>query len=149
MKLPNLNYKKVAIISACCLLFGIINSYLIFPKILRFMLKRVSAFSKYIYKWSLISCLMDFQNLQLKPGSQMRPMFDKIPFYLDFKIYVFNITNPEEVLVGKRVMKVILYLPLNHKFRMWSSFLKRVGTFQKFIKSQTHLIIFAGSKNGH
>lgn len=41
MHLPNLNYKLVAIISGCSLLFGILNGYVIFPRILKAVLTRV------------------------------------------------------------------------------------------------------------
>lgn len=36
----------------------------------------------------------------MKPGSEIRKMFEKVPFAIDFKIYVFNYTNPEEVMRG-------------------------------------------------
>lgn len=34
----------------------------------------------------------------------MRDMFVKIPFPLDFKFYVFNVTNPDEIQRGGRPM---------------------------------------------
>jgi scavenger receptor class B, member 1 len=38
----------------------------------------------------------------------MRPLFEKIPFPLVFKVYVFNITNSEDVLEGgKPILKEI------------------------------------------
>lgn len=40
------------------------------------------------------------QQLNLTPGTQMRDMFTVVPFPLDFKIYMWNITNKEEVFVG-------------------------------------------------
>lgn len=40
------------------------------------------------------------QQLKLTPGTQMRDMFTEVPFPLDFKIYVFNVTNKDEVNVG-------------------------------------------------
>lgn len=30
----------------------------------------------------------------------MRDMWEKVPFYLSFKIYLFNITNPDVVVAG-------------------------------------------------
>lgn len=41
MHLPNLNYKLIGIISLCSVLFGILNGYVIFPQILKAVLKRV------------------------------------------------------------------------------------------------------------
>jgi hypothetical protein len=38
---PNINFKKLAWISLGVLLFAIINGYLLFPSILKFILKRV------------------------------------------------------------------------------------------------------------
>ncbi|CAO1440533.1 unnamed protein product [Diamesa serratosioi] len=81
MHLPNLNYKLLGIVSVGAVLFGVLNGYVIFPQILKAVLKR---------------------NLQLRPGSQMRPLFDKIPFPLDFKVYLFNITNPDDVVKGAK-----------------------------------------------
>lgn len=39
-------------------------------------------------------------NVLLKPGTQMRGMFEKMPFPLDFKIHLFNVSNPEEIMKG-------------------------------------------------
>nr|XP_029721389.1 sensory neuron membrane protein 1 [Aedes albopictus] len=79
MKLDNVNFKKMAIICACTLVGGIVFSFGMFPALLKFMIK---------------------QNLMLKPGTQMRGMFEKIPFPLDFKLYLFHVTNPDVVMKG-------------------------------------------------
>lgn len=48
------------------------------------------------------------KQLKLTPGTKMREMFVEVPFPLDFKIYVFNISNPDEVqLGGKPILKEI------------------------------------------
>lgn len=49
----------------------------------------------------LISCVIGvFQQVSLKPGSEMRGMYLKIPFPLNFNVYMFNVTNVAEVQNG-------------------------------------------------
>ncbi|XP_050087454.1 sensory neuron membrane protein 1 [Anopheles aquasalis] len=79
MDLKDKNFKKIGAICLCVLIGGLIFSYGIFPAILRFMIK---------------------QNVLLKPGTQIRGMFEKIPFPLDFKLHLFNVTNPDDVMHG-------------------------------------------------
>lgn len=38
--------------------------------------------------------------MNVAPGSDLREMYMKVPFFLDFKIHVFNCTNPDEVTKG-------------------------------------------------
>lgn len=38
----------------------------------------------------------------LKPGSEIREMWSNFPLPLDFKVYMFNITNPTEIAEGKK-----------------------------------------------
>lgn len=38
----------------------------------------------------------------LKQGSELREMWEDLPFPLDFKIYLFNITNPAEIKAGHK-----------------------------------------------
>lgn len=40
------------------------------------------------------------QQINLTPKSDVRPLYTKVPFFLDFRIYVFNLTNPEEFTEG-------------------------------------------------
>lgn len=42
------------------------------------------------------------QQVILKPGTQMRDMYDVLPFPMIFKIYLFNVLNPDDVMVGKK-----------------------------------------------
>ncbi|KAK5643369.1 hypothetical protein RI129_007214 [Pyrocoelia pectoralis] len=39
-------------------------------------------------------------NLTLKPGGDVRALYTKVPFAIDFKVNVFNITNPKDVANG-------------------------------------------------
>jgi len=41
-----------------------------------------------------------FQNLELKEGAERREIWEKVPYPIDFKIYLFNVTNPMEVQKG-------------------------------------------------
>lgn len=38
----------------------------------------------------------------MKPGTEIRDMWSVVPFPLDFKVYMFNITNPDEIKEGKK-----------------------------------------------
>lgn len=55
----------------------------------------------------------------------MRDMFTEVPFPLDFKIYLFNVTNKEEVIVGgKPHLQEVgpYYFELSVAFRRWFVF---------------------------
>lgn len=43
--------------------------------------------------------------MNVGPKSTLRPLYTKVPFPLDFKIYVFNITNKDEVFNGGKTIK--------------------------------------------
>lgn len=43
-----------------------------------------------------------FQQLRITPGSMGRTMFEELPFPIDHKLYIFNITNPDEVMAGEK-----------------------------------------------
>lgn len=38
--------------------------------------------------------------MTLKPDSEIRSMYIKIPFAIDFKVYLFNVTNAKDVQNG-------------------------------------------------
>nr|XP_032291689.1 sensory neuron membrane protein 1 [Drosophila virilis] len=40
------------------------------------------------------------QSVNLKPGSETRQLWEKMPFPLTFKIYVFNVTNAQDIEMG-------------------------------------------------
>lgn len=44
--------------------------------------------------------LFFLQNVNLKPGSETRQLWQQLPFPMGFRIYVFNVTNAQEVEEG-------------------------------------------------
>lgn len=44
----------------------------------------------------------------LKDGTELRKLWSKAPFAVTFKVYVFNITNPDEVVRGGKVCAINL-----------------------------------------
>lgn len=40
--------------------------------------------------------------MNLTPKSPVRVMYTKVPFAIDFRVYMFNLTNREEVSKGNR-----------------------------------------------
>nr|AII01130.1 SNMP [Dendrolimus houi] len=67
---------KCAAVGGGVAIFGILFGWIIFPTLLKYQLKKEMALSK---------------------KTDVRQMWEKIPFALDFKVYFFNYTNPEEV----------------------------------------------------
>ncbi|XP_012225459.1 sensory neuron membrane protein 1-like isoform X1 [Linepithema humile] len=75
------NIKKLGIGGGCMFVFGILFGWWGFPAILRSQIKKAIA---------------------LKPGSEIREMWSNFPLPLDFKVYLFNVTNPDEIKEGKK-----------------------------------------------
>ncbi|KAG7191191.1 hypothetical protein KM043_013986 [Ampulex compressa] len=75
MELP----KKLGIGGGSLFVFGIIFGWMGFPAILKSQIKATVA---------------------LKPGAEMRDLWAKFPLPLDFKIYLFNVTNADEIKEG-------------------------------------------------
>ncbi|GJQ79427.1 Snmp2 [Trypoxylus dichotomus] len=42
------------------------------------------------------------QSVRLKQGTEQYDRWMKLPFPLEFKVYAFNVTNPNEILVGQK-----------------------------------------------
>ncbi|XP_058800608.1 sensory neuron membrane protein 1-like [Phymastichus coffea] len=73
--------KSLALSGICTLLFGVVLKFMLFPKLL---------------KWQMHT------KINLKPGSDVRTLWSNVPFPIDFRIYLFNITNPDEIKNGKQ-----------------------------------------------
>lgn len=82
--------------------------------------------------------------MNVKPKSPVRELYTKVPFPIDFRIYVFNLTNRDEVHKGKK-------LKSNVKFRIY--YLIRIKNHRIFqVESQKckkldHIILKNGKKN--
>ncbi|XP_063708634.1 sensory neuron membrane protein 1-like [Culicoides brevitarsis] len=74
------NYKVLFIIFAVLFSVGVVFGFLGFPKLLEYVITK---------------------NMKLMPGNAIREMFLKVPFPLTFNVYLFNVTNPDEVQMGK------------------------------------------------
>ena len=91
-------YLKVLIVSFLVLLLGALIGFLGFPMLFQELVKRVSGLR--ILKEHFSISFSIFKSINLKPGSESRQLWQQLPFPLIFKIYVFNVSNPEEVEAG-------------------------------------------------
>lgn len=60
----------------------------------------IQLFVRNNFKTSSKSNIENLQKLKLRPGSMARQIYDELPFPLILKVYLFNITNPDEVHKG-------------------------------------------------
>lgn len=80
LEIPVYNYKKYVKIFGGMLAVSIIYGWILFPIIMK----------------SSTTAM-----LRLKPGAKMREeMYMAIPLDISFKVFLFNVTNPEEVQAG-------------------------------------------------
>lgn len=93
---------KLLLMSVGTLIFGIIFGWVLFPSILKFMISKVclSLIFGACLKVFLSSYYFLSQQVTLKSGTDIRDLWSKTPFPLHFFIYVFNVTNPDEVATG-------------------------------------------------
>ncbi|XP_053979000.1 sensory neuron membrane protein 1-like isoform X1 [Hylaeus volcanicus] len=73
--------KKMAIIGGSMFSFGVLFCSIIFPPFLKSQIKK---------------------QVRLKDGSEMRELWSDFPYPFEFKMYLFNVTNPVEVTAGEK-----------------------------------------------
>ncbi|XP_058800607.1 sensory neuron membrane protein 1-like [Phymastichus coffea] len=73
--------KKFAYLGGGLFMFGVFFGFMIFPKILKIEIHK---------------------QVNLKPGTDVRDVWSKIPFALDFRVYLFNVTNPDGIKNGEK-----------------------------------------------
>ncbi|XP_031830913.2 sensory neuron membrane protein 1 isoform X2 [Nomia melanderi] len=73
--------KKLMIIGGSMFGFGFIVLMIIFPPIVKMQIKR---------------------QVSLRHGTEMRDLWTDFPLPLDFKIHLFNVTNPNEIMAGQK-----------------------------------------------
>ncbi|XP_054015227.1 sensory neuron membrane protein 1-like [Hylaeus anthracinus] len=92
---------KLGIIGGSVFVFGVLFCAVFFPLFMRSQIKKQVA---------------------LKPGSEIREMWSNFPFPVDFRIYLFNVTNPDEITAGaKPILKEVgpyFYDEYKHKVNL-------------------------------
>ncbi|XP_069694773.1 sensory neuron membrane protein 1-like [Periplaneta americana] len=94
-----LNPKYLGLSGTLLFLFGSLFGFIGFPRILESQIA---------------------SNLALKKGSEIRAMWSKIPIPLEFKAYIFNVTNPMDVQKGGKpaLAEVGPYVYLEYKDKL-------------------------------
>lgn len=73
--------------AAAALSVAITVGFLVIPKVMKFAMKKM---------------------INLSPGTDVRELWSNTPFPLHFYIYMFNITNPDELAAGgKAILKEV------------------------------------------
>lgn len=103
MKLP----MKLLITGLITCFVTIIVGWVAIPMIIKYRVKTVSILIIRIKlvtsgNWTLNLFLYELQVKNLKPGSMMRDIWAQLPIPLQFKIYLFNVTNPEGIQNGEK-----------------------------------------------
>lgn len=52
--------------------------------------------------------------MHVAKGSKMREFYEKTPIFLNFLVYIFNVTNKEEFINGSELSKLYLYTEFKH-----------------------------------
>lgn len=71
----------------------------------------------------------------MAPGSKVRPFYEKTPFFLNFRVYVFNVTNKDEMIQGSELnvidqkLKLATLLKLIPLFSIEKPKLQEIGPY--------------------
>lgn len=103
MHKPKLNYKVILVLSILLFAFGFGFGFIAFPEMLREMIKSVKCIIfEFLNSYSFLKFhfILIEKEMHLGNDSKIRPFYEKAPIYIDFRIYVFNVTNKDEMLQG-------------------------------------------------
>ncbi|XP_050598000.1 sensory neuron membrane protein 1 isoform X2 [Bombus affinis] len=81
MRVTMIKPKKLGIVGGSLFAFGVVFCAIVFPPFLKWKIKN---------------------QVTLKPNTEMRELWSTFPVPLDFKIYLFNVTNPTEITAGEK-----------------------------------------------
>lgn len=78
------------------------------------------------------------KQINVAPGGDIRPMYEKVPFFLEFRVRLFNVTNKEEILEGSEwflKFRAIISLPKwkKNNFNIFSKFRKAEASRNWFV----------------
>lgn len=88
---------KAGAVSMAVAVFGVLLGFVLFPSLIKHMLRKVNALRGFVVLMKLF-----LQNIVLKPGTDIRAMWTRAPFAVDFLVYIFNVTNPDAVIAGEK-----------------------------------------------
>lgn len=54
--------------------------------------------------------------MTVAPGSKVRQLYEKMPFFFNFRMYVFNVTNKDEMMQGSEFDLIASELKLGNAF---------------------------------
>lgn len=101
--LTQLNYSKILLMSGLAIFMGLGFAGFLLPKIVRLGMRMVRNFV-YMYFEMFIQLTKYantiYQQLRVTPGTMSRKMFEVVPFPLDYRLFVLNVTNKDEVMAG-------------------------------------------------
>lgn len=99
------SYKSIFKYSIVTLAIGIGFAGILMPKIVKQAVRMVNGTIVFFFfsnRSQNDQFIHYFQQLRITPGTMTREMFEKVPFAINFRVFVLNITNPDEVTAGEK-----------------------------------------------
>lgn len=90
--------------------------------------RKCSVSSKSLFSHS-ISIFQNPQQINVAKGSDLRPLYEKTPFFLNFRFYIFNITNKDDFIQGSKLKEVYLIFQFVNAIFQFSQFSSRFHCF--------------------